>query len=36
MTDKLQTAKNENIDVAIMPIGAYNPWRRNHCNPKSS
>ncbi len=36
MTDKLQIAKNENIDVAIMPIGAYNPWRRNHCNPEEA
>lgn len=36
MTDKLQSAKNENIDVAIMPIGAYNPWRRNHCNPEEA
>jgi L-ascorbate metabolism protein UlaG (beta-lactamase superfamily) len=36
MTDKLQVAKNENIDIAIMPIGAYNPWRRNHCNPEEA
>jgi L-ascorbate metabolism protein UlaG (beta-lactamase superfamily) len=20
-------------DVAIMPVGAYNPWRFNHCSP---
>jgi len=33
MTDKLNAAKDENIDVAILPIGAYNPWRRVHCNP---
>jgi L-ascorbate metabolism protein UlaG (beta-lactamase superfamily) len=19
-----------------MPIGAYNPWRRNHCNPEEA
>jgi L-ascorbate metabolism protein UlaG (beta-lactamase superfamily) len=24
------------IDVAIMPIGAYNPWKRNHCNPEEA
>ncbi|WP_348260081.1 MBL fold metallo-hydrolase, partial [Salmonella enterica] len=36
MTDKFNAAKNENIDIAIMPIGAYNPWRRNHCNPEEA
>ncbi len=35
-TEKLLTAENKNIDVAIMPIGAYNPWRRNHCNPEDA
>jgi L-ascorbate metabolism protein UlaG (beta-lactamase superfamily) len=24
------------IDVAIMPIGAYNPWKSNHCNPEEA
>jgi L-ascorbate metabolism protein UlaG (beta-lactamase superfamily) len=24
------------IDLAIMPIGAYNPWIRAHCNPEES
>jgi L-ascorbate metabolism protein UlaG (beta-lactamase superfamily) len=24
------------IDVAIMPIGAYNPWKYNHCNPEEA
>ena len=24
------------IDVAIMPIGAYNPWKHNHCNPEEA
>lgn len=28
--------KDENIEVAIMPIGAYQPWRRNHCNPEEA
>jgi L-ascorbate metabolism protein UlaG (beta-lactamase superfamily) len=22
--------------VALMPIGAYNPWIRNHCNPEQA
>lgn len=35
-TTKLNKAKEENIDIAIMPIGAYNPWRRNHCNPEEA
>lgn len=34
--DKLLPLKDENIDVAIMPIGAYNPWIRNHCNPEQA
>ena len=34
--DKLRPLKSENIDVAIMPIGAYNPWIRNHCNPEQA
>jgi L-ascorbate metabolism protein UlaG (beta-lactamase superfamily) len=24
------------IDVAIMPIGAYNPWITNHCTPEQA
>ena len=36
MTDKLDILKDENIDVAIMPIGAYRPWRRAHCNPEEA
>ncbi|MEG8946537.1 MBL fold metallo-hydrolase [Rosettibacter firmus] len=35
-TDKLKKSKEENIDIAIMPIGAYNPWKRNHCNPEEA
>ncbi len=34
--DRFQKLKNENIDVAIMPIGAYNPWKWNHANPEES
>jgi L-ascorbate metabolism protein UlaG (beta-lactamase superfamily) len=24
------------IDLALMPIGAYNPWIRHHCNPEQA
>jgi len=24
------------IDLAIMPIGSYEPWIRNHCNPEQA
>lgn len=24
------------IDVAIMPIGAYNPWKTKHCSPEEA
>jgi L-ascorbate metabolism protein UlaG (beta-lactamase superfamily) len=34
--DKFHQLKNENIDIALMPIGAYNPWIRNHCNPEQA
>ncbi len=30
----LKTSKA--IDLAIMPIGAYNPWIRYHCNPEQA
>ena len=36
MTDKLRAVQTENIDIAIMPIGAYNPWKTNHCNPEEA
>ncbi len=36
MTDKLNVIKNQDVDVALMPIGAYNPWRWNHCNPEEA
>jgi L-ascorbate metabolism protein UlaG (beta-lactamase superfamily) len=35
-TDKLNILKDENIDVAIMPIGAYNPWIKVHANPEEA
>ncbi|MBC7293026.1 MAG: MBL fold metallo-hydrolase, partial [Thermoleophilia bacterium] len=27
---------NKPIDVAIMPVGAYNPWIRYHCTPEQA
>jgi L-ascorbate metabolism protein UlaG (beta-lactamase superfamily) len=35
-TDKLNILKDENIDIAIMPVGAYNPWIKVHCNPEEA
>lgn len=32
----LKPLREEKIDVAIMPIGAYVPWRKNHCNPEEA
>ncbi len=26
----------EKVDIAIMPVGAYNPWKWNHCNPEEA
>jgi len=34
--DKFNRLKNENVDIALMPIGAYNPWLRNHCTPEQA
>jgi L-ascorbate metabolism protein UlaG (beta-lactamase superfamily) len=36
MTDKLNVLANKSIDIAIMPIGAYNPWSHAHCNPEEA
>ncbi len=35
-SEKLVGALNVPVDVALMPIGAYNPWRQNHCNPEEA
>jgi L-ascorbate metabolism protein UlaG (beta-lactamase superfamily) len=29
-------AGSRSVDLAIMPIGAYNPWRRFHCTPEEA
>ncbi len=35
-TDYYKKFKNEKIDIAIMPIGAYKPWIHSHCNPEQA
>lgn len=36
-TDRfLRVAGNRRIDLAVMPIGAYNPWIRFHCTPEQA
>ena len=37
MTDKFAALQGHgDIDVAIMSIGAYNPWVRSHCTPEQA
>ncbi|MCP5112341.1 MAG: MBL fold metallo-hydrolase, partial [bacterium] len=31
-----QVRSSRPIDLAIMPIGAYNPWIRYHCTPEQA
>ncbi len=35
-TSKIENLRNEDIEIAIMPIGAYRPWKWNHCNPEEA
>ncbi len=35
-TDTFKSLKDENIDVALMPVGAYKPWISSHCNPEEA
>jgi L-ascorbate metabolism protein UlaG (beta-lactamase superfamily) len=35
-TNKFKKHKDENVDIAIMPIGAYKPWRKYHCTPEEA
>lgn len=35
-TEKLKILKDKEVDIAIMPIGAYNPWHKVHCNPEEA
>ncbi len=37
MTGTFRTVRSSRpIDLGIMPIGAYNPWIRAHCNPEQA
>jgi L-ascorbate metabolism protein UlaG (beta-lactamase superfamily) len=37
MTGSFRQLRSSNrIDLAIMPIGAYNPWIRAHCTPEQA
>jgi L-ascorbate metabolism protein UlaG (beta-lactamase superfamily) len=35
-TESFKQLSEEKVDVAIMPIGAYRPWKMNHCNPEEA
>jgi L-ascorbate metabolism protein UlaG (beta-lactamase superfamily) len=36
-TDTFRTVRTSKpVDLAIMPIGAYDPWIRAHCNPEQA
>jgi L-ascorbate metabolism protein UlaG (beta-lactamase superfamily) len=36
-TDSFKQLRSSNpVDMAIMPIGAYDPWIRVHCNPEEA
>ena len=37
LTDSFRTVRTSRpFDLAIMPIGAYNPWIRAHCTPEQA
>jgi L-ascorbate metabolism protein UlaG (beta-lactamase superfamily) len=37
LTDSFRSLRSSrNVDLAIMPIGAYNPWIQVHCNPEQA
>src|SRR5439155_23631946 len=37
MTDNFaELRRHGDIDIAIMSIGAYNPWIRSHCTPEQA
>jgi L-ascorbate metabolism protein UlaG (beta-lactamase superfamily) len=36
-TDKFRVLRTSRpVDLAIMPIGTYNPWIRYHCTPEQA
>jgi L-ascorbate metabolism protein UlaG (beta-lactamase superfamily) len=37
LTDAFKTVRAKKpVDLAIMPVGAYDPWIRVHCNPEQA
>ena len=36
MTDRFRKLQPRPIDLAIMGIGAYNPWIKSHCTPEQA
>jgi L-ascorbate metabolism protein UlaG (beta-lactamase superfamily) len=37
MTDSFRTVRGSRpYDLAIMPVGAYNPWIHAHCTPEQA
>jgi L-ascorbate metabolism protein UlaG (beta-lactamase superfamily) len=36
MTGALKSAGIDRVDIAIMPVGAYYPWKDVHCNPEEA
>ena len=37
LTDSFRSVRSSRpVDLAIMPIGAYDPWIRVHCNPEQA
>jgi len=37
ITDTFRTVRSSRpVDLAVMPIGAYNPWIRVHCTPEQA
>jgi L-ascorbate metabolism protein UlaG (beta-lactamase superfamily) len=37
LTDSFRSVRTQRgVDLAIMPIGAYDPWLRVHCNPEQA
>lgn len=35
-TESFRALHDERVDVAIMPVGAYNPWKSVHCDPEEA
>jgi L-ascorbate metabolism protein UlaG (beta-lactamase superfamily) len=37
LTDSFRAVRTQRgVDLAIMPVGAYNPWLQVHCNPEQA